>query len=205
MPGSLIDLSHVDPPLPPRLVIDSSIVIDWLLFATQAAAATARSGPAQERAARFVTQLVSQRVPGLVTPTSLAEILHFVVKSRFRAELPNFQAELRRQYPDVRRPGWEHLFKYRSDLLSAFIPGLDQTRRLMSGSNIFVLQPSDLNDIPSGRSLDDELVRTMARYSLDSNDAAILIDAGRAGIAAIASSDADFRRAHLDFVVYTWL
>jgi predicted nucleic acid-binding protein len=205
MPGSLIDLSQIDPPLPSRLVIDSITVIDWLIFVTQSAAATTHPGLAQERAARFVARLVSQRVAGLVTSTSLAEMLHFAVKSRFRAELPNFQAELRMRCPDVRRPGWEHLFKIRSDLLSGFIPGLDQIRRLMSGNNLFVLQPSDLNDIPSGRSLDDELVRTMARYSFDSSDAAILIDADRAGISAIVSSDADFRRARLDFDVYTWL
>lgn len=152
-----------------------------------------------------MSRLVSQRVAGLVTPTSLAEILHFVVKSRFRAELPNFQDDLRTRYPDVRRYCWEHLFKTRSDLLAEFIPGLDETRHLMRVNNPFVWQPDELGPIPSGRTLDDELVRTMARYELDSNDAAILIDARRAGISAVVSSDADFRRARLDCDVYSWL
>ncbi len=205
MAGRLIDLSRLDPPLPSRLVIDSSTVIDWLILATRSAAASAPAAPAQQRAARFVARLVSQRVSGLVTTTSLTEILHFVVKSRFRAELPNFQADLRARYPDVRRHSWGHLFKARSDLLAEFIPGLDQTRQLMSVNHLFVLQPSDLEDIPSGRALDDELVRTMARYELDSSDAAILLEARRAGVTAVASSDADFQRARLDFDVYTWL
>jgi hypothetical protein len=104
----------------------------------------------------------------------------------------------------VRRHRWEHLFKTRSDLLAEFIPGLNATRQLMIVNNLFVLQPDELGPIPSGRSLDDELVRTRARCELDSSDAAILIDAGRAGISAVASSDADFRRAHLDFDVYIW-
>lgn len=205
MAGSLTDLSRIDPPLPSRLVIDSSTIIDWLILETRTAIASAPPTPAQQPAARFVSRLVSQRVSGLVTPTSLAEILHFVVKSRFRAELPNFRDDLRRRYPDVRRYRWEHLFKTRSDLLAEFIPGLDETRQLMSVNNLFVLQPDELGPIPSGRTLDDELIRTMARYELDSNDAAILIDARRAGIPAIASSDGDFRRAQLDFDVYTWL
>lgn len=205
MAGSLIDLSRHDSSLPSRLVIDSSTIIDWLILATGSAAASVPPALAQQQTARFVMRLVSQRVSGLVTPTSLAEILHFVVKSRFRAEIPNYQADLRTRYPGVRRHNWEHLFKTRSDLLAGFVPGLDQTRRLMGVNNLFVLQPDDLGPIPSGRTLDDELVRTMARYELDSNDAAILIDARRAGIAAVASSDADFRRARLDFDVYTWL
>lgn len=75
----------------------------------------------------------------------------------------------------------------------------------MRVNNLVLLQPADLGDIPSGRTLDDELVRTMERYELDSNDAAILLEAQRAGITAVASSDPDFRRAQIDFDVYTWL
>ena len=54
-------------------------------------------------------------------------------------------------------------------------------------------------------SLDDELVRTMARYELDSNDAAILIEAACASVFNIATADPDLHRAQLDFDVYAWL
>jgi len=74
----------------------------------------------------------------------------------------------------------------------------------MLGNRIFVLQPEERGPIPSGRALDDELVQTMARYRLDSNDAAILGEVRRAGIEAIAPADRDLRRARLDFDVYTW-
>lgn len=96
------------------------------------------------------------------------------------------------------------LFKARSDLIKRFAIDLDRIRRAMVLSSIHVLQPDELGDIPSGRSLDDELVRTMERYELDSNDAAILVEAARAGATCIASSDPDLARARLDFDVYTW-
>lgn len=75
----------------------------------------------------------------------------------------------------------------------------------MRVNNLALLQPSDLGPIPSGRPLDEELVWTMERCELDSNDAAILIEARRAGVAAIATADPDLRRVSLDFDVYTWL
>lgn len=141
---------------------------------------------------------------GLVTSVSLNELFHFMLKSRYRVELPNYRTDLQARYPNVRRHGWEHLFKARSDLLRQFAPGFERIRRLMIGSRLLALQPEDLGSITSGRTLDEELVWTMERYELDSNDAAILIEARRAGVTAIASSDADFRRAQLDFDVYTW-
>jgi predicted nucleic acid-binding protein len=104
----------------------------------------------------------------------------------------------------VRRYDWQHLFKANSALVKQIAVDLDQMRLLMRMGNLILLQPDDLGPIPSGRTLDDELVRTMERYELDSNDAAILLEARRAGIAAVASSDADFQRAQLDFDVYTW-
>ncbi len=45
----------------------------------------------------------------------------------------------------------------------------------------------------------------MRRYRLDSGDAAILIEASRAGIDAVVSEDPDWRRASRDFDVHTWL
>ncbi len=59
----------------------------------------------------------------------------------------------------------------------------------MTGNRLLMLQPDDLGAIPSGRTLEDEWVRTMERYELDSSDAAILIEAQRAGVSSIATSD----------------
>jgi hypothetical protein len=204
MPGSVRDLSVASTRLPPRLIVDSSIIIDWLLTAAALPAAPVRT-MAQHRANRFVARLRADRATGLVTAVVLNEVLHFVLKSWFRAEVPNHRIDLGSRFPEVRRPGWEHLYKTRSDLVGRFSSGFDEILRLMVGNRLIVLQPGDLGDVPSGRAIEGELVRAMSRYGFDSNDAAILLDAKRAGVAAVASSDADFRRAQLDFDVYTWL
>jgi predicted nucleic acid-binding protein len=204
MAGSVVDLASPTTRLPSRLVLDSSIVIDWLVTVTRLSQSSTPT-TAQLRASRLVGRLVSEQAAGLLTSTCVAEVFHFVVKSRYRAELPNYQADLLASYPNVRRHGWEHLYKARSDLLRQFAPGLHRVRRLMTGNRLLVLQPSDLGGIPSGRSLDEELVRAMARYELDSNDAAILIEAQRAGVTSVATADPDLHRARLDFDVYTWI
>jgi len=140
-----------------------------------------------------------------VTPTALNEVFHFVLKTGYRSALPQHRADLSAHYPKVRRHDWFHLFKARSDLVATFVEDLNRVRRLMLGNRILVLQPEDLGPIPSGRTLGDELVRMMARYHLDSNDAAILLEARRAGVLALATADRDLHRASLDFDVYAWL
>ncbi len=203
MAGGLFDLASPETRPPMELVLDSNVVIHWLTVVGWRGAPVPPS-PVQLGALRLVGQLVRTRGTGLVTPTSLNEVFHFVLKTGFRAALPDHQADLVARYPRVRHHEWYHLFKTRSDLVTEIEADLHRIRRLMLGNRLLVLQPADLDDIPSGRALDDELVRTMARYELDSNDASILIEASRAGITAIASSDPDFRRARLDFDVSTW-
>ncbi|MDQ3466814.1 MAG: hypothetical protein M3411_01080 [Chloroflexota bacterium] len=204
MAGSLVDLSVAGSPLPSQRVIDSSIVVEWLAATFRSRSVTLPT-PTQIGVARMVRQMQVERVVGLVTSTSLNEVFHYVLKTSYRLALPNHRDDLLARYPNVRRHSWEHLFKARSDLVAQVAADLDRVRRLMVTANLLVLEPGDLGPIPSGRTLDDELVRTMARFALDSNDAAILIEARRAGISAVASSDPDLRRAQLDFDVYTWL
>jgi predicted nucleic acid-binding protein len=180
-------------------------VLDWLAAITRPAPPGMTPSPAQLQAVALVGRLQNERTAGLITPTGLNEILHVVIKTGYRSELRNYQADLLARYPNVRRHGWEHLFKARPDLIRQFAAALHRLRHLMAVNNLLVLQPDDLGPIPSGRTLDDELVRTMERYELDSSDAAILIEATRAGVFTIATSDTDLRRAQLDFDVYTWL
>ena len=72
-------------------------------------------------------------------------------------------------------------------------------------SNYSSSKPDDLASLPGGTLWETELLRLVGRYHLDTADAAILLDAQRAGITSIATLDADLRRAQLDFDVYTWL
>lgn len=205
MAGRLVDLASPTTILPLRLAVDSSIVIDWLLAHSPPSVASPRPTPNQLRAAQFVWRMQVERVVGLVTSSAINEVYHVVIKTRFRADLPNDQADLLARYPNVRRHGWEHLYKARSDLLKQFAPDLDRARRLMIANGLLFLQPEDLDDIPSGRTLDDEMIWAIGRYELDTSDAAILIEAQRAGITSIVTADGDLVRPRLDFDVYTWL
>jgi predicted nucleic acid-binding protein len=67
------------------------------------------------------------------------------------------------------------------------------------------LQPSDLGPILSGRSHEEEMIRVMGHYSLDTGDAAILLEAQRAGVMNLATADIDLHRAQSDFDIYSWL
>lgn len=70
---------------------------------------------------------------------------------------------------------------------------------------MLVLQPDDLGPTPSGRTLDDEPVRTTERSELDTTDAGIPVAVRRAGNPNLATSDADVRHAQLEFDVDTRL
>ena len=203
--GNLIDLSLPGVRIPSRLAFDSSVVIDWLAAVTQPSPRLSPLLPAHLRAAQLIGRLGVEQAVGLVPSTSLSEVFHVVVKTGYRAALPNHRADLLARYPNVRRHGWEHLFKARPDLIKRFAADLHRVRRLMTGSRLLFLQPEDLGDLPSGRTLDDEMIRVMARYELDTSDAAILIEAQRAGVTSIVTADSDLRRAQLDFDIYTWL
>ena len=205
MAGSLVDLSEPGLALPDRLVVDSNIVIDWLLAEGDAVARGTPAGSGQERVIRFVSRFQQERRTGVITSTSAAEIFHFILKLAYRRALVDYRPDIAVRYPGLRRPSWDHLFKARSDLVKRFAGVLDDARRSILAAGIVFLQPDDLGPIPSGRPLENELVRTMERYELDSNDAAILVEARRAGVAAVATADRDLHRARLDFDVYTWM
>ena len=91
------------------------------------------------------------------------------------------------------------------DLLDTFSPELERLRHLLTLSGLTVLQPQDLAPLSGGQRFEQELLRLVNRYRLDTADAAILLDAQRAGITSIATLDADLRRAQLDSDVYSWL
>ena len=59
--------------------------------------------------------------------------------------------------------------------------------------------------LPAGVSYDRELIHLVGRYGLDTSDAAILLEARRAGVIDLVTLDLDWRRAHVDFDVHTWL
>ncbi|CAA9584338.1 MAG: hypothetical protein AVDCRST_MAG59-5264 [uncultured Thermomicrobiales bacterium] len=203
MAGSLVDLADPDASIPTRLIVDSNIVIDWLL-ATSNLHPIGALAAAQVRSASLVERIRNEGAVGLVTSTGLNDVFHFVLKTAYQSELRRARSDPAVRRSDLRRHGWLGLFKAQSRLVRQIALDLDAIRALGDGNGIVFLQPDDLDPIPSGRLLDDEVVRTMERYELDSGDAAILVESRRAGINAIATADADLHRAQLDFDGSTW-
>jgi predicted nucleic acid-binding protein len=101
-------------------------------------------------------------------------------------------------------PSWSQLDKQRPGLIRRYAAEVEPTRLARAADNLLVLQPTDLDPIASGRHLEEALIGLVRRYRLDSADAAILLEARRAGIDSIASEDPEWQRAARDFDVYTW-
>lgn len=207
MPGRLVDLLTTTVELPDFMVVDSNIVIDWVRASAPHPLNVPLLTPttAQLRAIRLVDGLQQRGGLGLVTSVSANEVFHFLLKTAYQQAVPRYGADLAARFPNVRRYEWLHLYKTRSDLLKQFVEELERARRWMRTNGLLVIQPNDLAPIASGRTLDEELLGAVERYELDTSDAAILVEARRAGVTSIASADPDLRRAQLDFDVYTWL
>ncbi len=160
---------------------------------------------AAARAAQFFRSLQAQGAVGLLTATSGAELFHVALQAIYRRALPTYQAQLARALPTKRRHTWQDLYKLRPDLIPPALPALERLRGALRANGLVFLQPEDLGSLPAGRPIETELLRFVGRYQLDTGDAAILLEAQRAGVFNIATMDADLQRAQANFDVYTWL
>jgi predicted nucleic acid-binding protein len=101
--------------------------------------------------------------------------------------------------------GWTDLYKQDPAILQVFLPDLERFRRLLIANGLYFVSPWDLGPVASGRRHDEELVHLVGTYGLDSNDAAILMEAQRLGWTDVVTLDADMQRAQADFNIYTWI
>lgn len=137
-------------------------------------------------------------------PTTVChEFFHLALRGAYQLTLPSHRTQLAAGSTSKRRFSWEDLYKQRPDLIDGFLPDLLRYLPLMRFNNLTVVQPEELAPLPPDRRYEDELLGQVGRYRLNSNDAAILLEARRAGITSIATLDADMRRAAVDFDVYT--
>jgi predicted nucleic acid-binding protein len=146
-----------------------------------------------------------QRAIGYLPPVVAYEVFHVAIRDALRHALPNHLSDLAKALPMRRRFDWNDLYKVKPELLDDLLPQLEQPRLLIEAEQVQFLQPDDVAPLPDGTLWETELLHLVGRYHLDTADAAILLDAQRAGITSIAKLDADLRRAQLDFDVYTWL
>lgn len=204
MGGRVIDLNVPGVSLPARMVVDANLVAEYLVAPVAPPDATAPRSINARRADRFFTALAAGNGLGIGTPTVFAEFVHVAVKTHYNQQRLRLGSSATAVY-GRRVASWLDLYKLDPTILRAFRPELEQLQQLLTASGLLFLGPEDLGPIASGRSHDEELVRFVGTYGLDSNDAAILLEARRSGVTDIVTLDADLRRAEADFTIHTWL
>jgi predicted nucleic acid-binding protein len=197
--GRVVDLSDPTTLLPEFIVIDSNINIERVAAAFGFQSSRI-NGP---RAEQFFQRLSRDDAIGIVTPAVYAELLHVLVKFRYRSELIRNRPVLTQQFGPL--SSWVDLYKRDPSILQGMRGDLERLAAVLLASGIHVLSTDELTLLAWSHSSEEELIDTMCRYGLDSTDAIILIEAQRIPTLDIATSDADMLRAQADFTIYTWL
>lgn len=198
MPGSVVDLSQSGARFPSVVIVDTNVLVEYLL--------TSFLNPAAIPAAhviQFFNDLLAINGLAIVPPTAFTEFVHVLVRARYQHAYGQMTLVERNTRYASPVKGWRDLYKHDESILQAFLPDLDQFRQLLIASGLLLVSPGDLGPISSGRRRDAELVYLIGAYGLDSNDAAILLEAQRIGITDLVSLDVDMQRAQRDFTIYT--
>lgn len=190
MAGSIVDLNRSVVRLPDAMLLDSSVIVPLFLPILR------RSGPvlaaSQARVSSFLAA-ASQGTLAFIAQSSFAELAHLVLRKRFTDDSA--------AHPDPTTgrplPSWSRLYKQRPELTRRYADEIGAFRLALAAVEIEILQPDDLGPIGRGRRYEHELIRLVRRYRLDSTDAAVLMEAQRAGIESVVSEDPDWRRARL--------
>ena len=194
MPGRVVDLSVVGPAFPDPIVVDTNLIVEHLIvpFIPVLPASPLRVNA--QRAGLFFHTLIVTNGTGIVTPVVFTELVHAAVRFKYNQERlrlgPGARGASGRPITD-----WLALYKQDETILQAFLPDLEQLRRLLIASGLLFLSPEELGPIASGRSYDEELVNVVGTYGLDSNDALLLMEARRYGLTDIITLDMDMQRA----------
>lgn len=203
MPGSVVDLAIPGTRFPDPIAIDSNLLVERLAVPFLGALPRYATVHAQ-RVEQFFLELAAAGGTGIVTPTVFSEFVHVAIRIKYQLEFNHLSPTARRGSGRLLR-GWHDLYKRDATILQAFQPVLDQFRAALIANNMLFLAPDELGPIPSGRTYDEELIHLVGTYGLDSNDAAILMEAQRCGVMDIATLDVDMQRAQQDFNIYTWI
>lgn len=200
MSGSLRNLSL------PSVTLPDEVVVDTNLLATRFLAGFLPPANSQHvhRTTWLFRQLQTGAAVGYVTETTVAELMHLLVRVKFESDIPRHITDLQSRIGPRKKYRWEQLYKIRPNLLRGYSSDLTLVMYQVVNLGLFVLQPSDLEDL-SGQVWEHKLLRLIKRYRLTVNDATILLDAQRAGIRSVVTLDKDLHRARTDFDVYSWL
>lgn len=191
-------------------VTGSRVVDPVALDANIAAAGLLSSYPGQRpaspaRAREFLRALIASNGLALLTPTAYNEVLHAARRAKYQQALAARRSTLIASYGVRARDTWLDLDKIAPSILRGYATELERLRLELTANNVVIVGHDGSDPIPSGLSYDQDLVRLVGRYGLDTSDATIPLEAQRMGLSAIVTFDRDLRRAAADFDIYTWL
>lgn len=189
---ALCDIADPALPLPPQLVVDSSLLL---------ALRPGDDNPNALAAQRFIRRLR----PQIAAYQTVAWLLMPVLQECYHVILAN---SLRRTWAAMdtaaRPPNWLVMYKRQPELLRVGFPELAEFGRILATIPMTPVQPGDLATYAGGEPWEERLHYFITAYYLLPQDALILTEAKRLGVSAVATLDQDWQRA-AEFDVYTCL
>lgn len=195
MAGNVFDLSDSNVRLPQLFIVDTNIVAERLLASIMVSLSGYNATQAQ-CAGDLFQRLDNENKVGLITPIIYGEFMHLAIKV-------NYQQYVIDQ--GSKNESWTRRYKTNPDFIQTLRSDLKSLRFLLSVNRLRFMGPDDLGPVNQNTPYDHRLIELCCTYSLDTQDAGILLEAERLGVRSIVTMDADLRRAQSDFDIYTWL
>ena len=189
---ALYDLSDPDVPLPPQMVIDTS-----LLLALRPGDDNPYVGPARAFVRRLSEQIARLEMIAWLPLPVFQECAHIILANGLRRI---WQA----MDPIGRPQNWLLVYKKQPEILNTCLPELDRFRNLLAAIPLTPVRLDDLADSDRIQPLERRMERFITIYHLLPQDALILSEAEGIGVKAVATLDQDWHRVD-SFDVYTCL
>ena len=187
---AVYDLSDPSVPLPPQIVMDTS-----LLLALRPADDNPRTSAARAFVRRMEERIADLALVAWLPLSVVQECYHVILANGLRKAWEAMD-------PVGRPPNWLSAYKKRPELLKRCLPELARFRELLAAIPLTPVHPEDLAASPAAEPLEARMRHFISRYHLLPQDALILAEAERLGVAAVATLDREWRRATA-FDVYT--
>jgi len=189
---ALCDLADPALPLPPQLVLDSSLLL------------TLRPGDdnpdvvvARTFIRRLRPQIASLQTVAWVPMPVFQECCHVILTNRLRRAWEALA-------PAARPPNWLAMYKRQPELLQVGFPELAEFVGILAAIPLTLVQPEDRANAVGVAPLEERLRYFITAYYLlpHASRALILAEAERLGVTAVATLDSDWHRV-TEFDIYT--
>ncbi|MDI6770567.1 MAG: hypothetical protein QMD04_12955 [Anaerolineales bacterium] len=189
---ALCDLADPALPLPPQLVLDSS-----LLLALRPGDDNPHVCAVQEFFRRLRQQIADYQTMAWLLMPVLQKCYHIILTNSLRRAWAAMD-------PVLRPPNWLVMYKREPELLKAGFSELLEFDEILAMIPLTPVQPEDLVTRADASPLEERLRYFITVYSLLPQDALILAEAKALRVLAVATLDQDWQRV-AEFDVYTIL